>query len=111
MSQEIDVKMKTKVQKQFPDFVEMVDAMNVEALEDRLNIYAKEQEKVKKAKEADVDLKNAKELAKNAKELASELAAPYNEAKKAIDLKTSYIISLIGEKGGDAENDRIDDVK
>jgi hypothetical protein len=101
---EIDVKMKTKVQKQYPDFVDMVDSMTVDQLEDRLNIYAKEQEKVKKAKEADMDLKNAKEL-------ASELGAPYADAKKAIDLKTSYIISLIGEKGGDAENDRINDVK
>jgi len=104
MSQEIDVKMKTKVQKQFPDFVEMVDSMNVDALEDRLNIYAKELEKVKKAQEADTDLSNAKEL-------VSELGAPYRDAKKAIELKTSYIISLIGEKGGDAENDKIDDVK
>jgi hypothetical protein len=96
--------MKTKVQKQFPDFAEMVDAMNVDALEDRLNIYAKELEKVKKAQEADVDLEKAKEL-------VSDLSAPYRDAKKAIELKTSYIISLIGEKGGDAENDRISDVK
>lgn len=91
---------KTKVQKQFPDFVEMVDSMNVEALETRLNIYAKEAQKVKNAQEEDVDLKNAKDL-------VTELNAPYKDAKKALEMKMGYIITLIGEKGGDAENDLV----
>jgi hypothetical protein len=78
----------------------MVDSMSTADLETRLNIYAKELEKVKVAKEKDTDLKNAKEL-------SSELGAPYHDAKKAIELKTSYIIMLIGEKGGDAENDLV----
>ena len=99
---EIDVKKKEKIQRQFPDFVEMVDSMSVEQLEGRLNIYAKELEKVKIAKERDVALNSAKNL-------VSELSAPYNEAKKAIELKTSYIIMLIAEKGGDAENDLVKD--
>jgi len=97
---EIDVVMKTKVQKKFPDFVESVDSLSIAELEARVNVYAKEQEKVRNALEKDTDLKNAKEL-------ASELAAPYRETKKAIELKTSYIIALIGEKGGDAENDLV----
>lgn len=99
MSTDSELK-KTKVQKKFPDFVEMVDSMSVADLEGRINIYAKELEKVRNAQDEDKELNNAKELAK-------ELSAPYRDAKKAIELKISYIITLIGEKGGDAENDLV----
>jgi SMC interacting uncharacterized protein involved in chromosome segregation len=106
MSEEQNYQKKLKIQKKFPQFTEMVDAMSVEQLEDKLNVYAKEQEKVKKAKEDDVELNKAKDL-------VSDLSAPYNDAKKAIELKMSYIIMQIGEKGGDAENDNVkeDDIK
>jgi hypothetical protein len=94
MSEEINVEKKKKVQKKFPDFCEVVDSMSVKDLEVKLNLYAKENERVIKAKEDDQDLKRAQEL-------VSELVAPYNDAKKALALKMFYIVSLIEEKGGD----------
>ncbi len=58
----------------------------------RLAHYAKEAEAVEDAKEADEELEQAKES-------AAQLAAPYRDAKKAIRLKSRYIISLLKEKG------------
>lgn len=87
---------RTKAQKQIPDFVEVVDALGVPELEKRLNTLAKQAEEVESSKENDEGLEEAKQV-------ASELAAPYRDAKKEIRLKTRYIIQLIGEKGGDTE--------
>lgn len=84
---------RTVVQKQFPEFPEVVDALGLDDLEKRLSQYAKEQDKVDQAKEADEALEQAKEQVK-------EYNAPYSEAKKALKLKMKYLIMLIGEKGG-----------
>jgi hypothetical protein len=85
-----------KAQKQIPDFVEVVDALDVDSLEKRLNTLAKQAEEVESAKENDEALEEAKEQ-------VAEMSAPYRDAKKEIRLKTRYIIQLIGEKGGDTE--------
>lgn len=85
---------KTKVQKEFPDFTEVVDGLSIEQLEKRLSSYAKEGEAVETARENDEALQDAKDL-------VAELSGPYKDAKKAIRLKTKYIISLIEEKGGE----------
>lgn len=87
---------RTKAQKQIPDFVEVVDALGLPDLEKRLNTLAKQAEEVESAKESDEALEDAKNA-------VSELGAPYRDAKKEIRLKTRYIIQLIGEKGGDTE--------
>lgn len=81
------------VQKQFPEFPEVVDGLSVDELEKRLSQYAKEQESIQDAKEADEALEQAKEQ-------VSEYSAPYNDAKKAVRLKMRYLIALIGDKGG-----------
>lgn len=81
------------VQKKFPEFTEVVDALSVDDLEKRLSQYAKEQEAVEDAKEADEALAQAKLQ-------VSEYSQPYSDAKKAIRFKTKYLIALIGDKGG-----------
>lgn len=82
------------VQKQFPEFPEVVDGLSVDELEKRLATYTKEAEAVEQAKKRDGALNTAKDQ-------VSEYSAPYKDAKKAINLKVKYIIQLIGEKGGD----------
>lgn len=84
-----------KVEKEFPEFVGAVAGLNVAELEGKLSTYAKEAERVEDAKDADEEFANAKAL-------ASELGGPYRDAKKAIRLKSRYLISLIRDKGGDA---------
>lgn len=81
------------VQKQFPEFPEVVDGLSVDELEKRLSQYAKEQETVEDAKDADEALQQAKDQ-------VGEYSAPYKDAKKAIRLKMKYLIALIGDKGG-----------
>lgn len=86
---------RTIVQKQFPEFPEVVDGLSTEDLEKRISSYAKEAENVEDAKEADEALNEAKDQ-------VAEFSAPYKDAKKAIRLKIRYLIQLLKEKGGDA---------
>lgn len=85
---------KETVQRDMPDFADEVAGKSVEELNDRLAVLAKNQEELQQAKEADEALEQARAA-------ASELAAPYREGKKALVLKTRYIIGLIKEKGGE----------
>lgn len=77
-----------------PEFAAEVAGMSAEQLNARLAQLAKDAEAVSDAKEADEELEKAKAL-------VSELSAPYRDAKKAIRLKSRYVISLIKEKGGE----------
>lgn len=83
------------VQKDHPEFTAIVDSLGVQELESKLSEYAKYAEQNEDAKEADEELRNTKAL-------AGELGAPYRDAKKAIRLKSRYIIAAIKEKGGNA---------
>lgn len=85
---------KTKIEKELPDFVNEVAGLPVDSLNGRLSQLAKDYEAVEQAKENDGDLSDAREEAKL-------LGAPYREAKKAIRMKSSYIVALIKEKGGE----------
>lgn len=80
------------IQKQMPEFADEVASFDVSALEDRIVSMARSLDDVEKAKAADEGLEQAREQAK-------QLNAPYNDAKKAIRLKTSYLILLLEEKG------------
>lgn len=82
-----------KVQGEYPEFVESVMGLTVEALEKRLSDYAKHRDEVEESKKADEDLETAKAV-------VAEMAAPYNDALKAINLKSKYIVALVKEKGG-----------
>lgn len=82
-----------KVRQEHPEFVAEVVALSIEDLNARLASHAKQVAEVEDAKEADEELAQAREV-------ASALAAPYAEAKKAINQKTRFIVELIKEKGG-----------
>ncbi len=84
---------KLKIEKQLPEFVNEVAGLSVEDLNARLSQLAKDFEAVEEAKQADEELESLRAA-------ASEAAAPYRDGKKAIRLKSGYIVALIKEKGG-----------
>lgn len=82
-----------KVQKQYPDFAIECSRLSVADLNTRLLNYAKHAEEIEDSKDADVKLEEAKAM-------ASELGAPYRDAKKAVRLKMRYIMGMIKDMGG-----------
>ena len=84
-----------KVEENYPGFVESVMGLSVPELNNRLSTYVKELQKSEEAREMDSELKSTQELAK-------QMAAPYNDVKKAVKDKNKFIIGLIRSKGGDA---------
>lgn len=85
--------LKEKVQKEMPEFADEVGALSVQDLNNRLANLAKANEENEQKKEDDEELETARET-------ASELAAPYKDATKALRLKSRYIIAMIKDKGG-----------
>ncbi len=96
MSKEVDLK--KKVQKDYPDFTDSNDGLNIKELEGNLLIYAKYREETEMAKSKDEKLQEAKDT-------ASELGAPYRDALKALKAKMAYINVLIVEKKGEELED------
>lgn len=90
---------KTKVEKEFPDFVDMISSAEIASLEKNLYIYAKHREETELAKVEDEELQMAKERVKD-------LSAPYSDAIKALKLKMAYINLLIEEKGQPSSADQ-----
>jgi len=80
-----------KIREENPEFVEACKSLTLAELDNRLAGLAKDAESVDEARESDEKLANAKEE-------ASSLGAPYRDAKKAIKLKTKYILELIKER-------------
>jgi len=85
--------LKQKVQEEMPEFANEVAGLAVSDLNNRLAKLAKDAEANEQAQEDDEELEQTRAQ-------ASEMAAPYKEAKKAIRLRSRYIIALIKEKGG-----------
>lgn len=81
-----------KVKEEYPEFADSVQLLSLADLNGRLAQLAKDGESVQDSKEADDSLQQAIQT-------SSELGAPYQEAKKAIRLKTKYIIELTKERG------------
>jgi hypothetical protein len=81
-----------KVQADFPEFSTEVANLTVEELNTRLSNMVKELEESESHKEDNEALEEAKAL-------ASELAAPYRDVKKAVHLKSRYIVGLLRDKG------------
>jgi hypothetical protein len=81
-----------KVQQEYPEFVTEVVGLSEDQLNGRLATLAKNLEESENAKEADEELADAQIL-------ASELSGPYKDAKKALRLKSKYVISLLRDKG------------
>lgn len=82
-----------KVQKEMPEFADEVARLDVQGLKNRIATYAGELSESEDQKETDEALKNAQMEAK-------ELGAPYRDVKKAVAMKTRYLLSLMKEKGG-----------
>lgn len=87
----LDVKL--KVQKKYPEFVAEVDGLSLDDLSGRISRLAQANADNSEARENDEELAEASSL-------HSELKAPYEDAKKAIQLKSRYLRNLIKEKGG-----------
>ncbi len=85
---------KEKIEKELPEFINEVVGLSVEQLNSRLSQLAKDYESIEEAKKADEGLEEARNTAK-------ELGAPYREGKKAVRMKSAYIVALIKEKGGE----------
>lgn len=83
--------LRTKAQKDYPEFTETVDNANLTDLEANLLRYAKYREETEMAKKKDRELKVAQENVK-------ELQAPYSETIKALKVKTAYLGLLIEER-------------
>lgn len=80
-----------KVRKEMPEFCEEVAALDVTGLNNRLAELAKAAQDVQDAKEGDEELEEAQINARN-------MSAPYRDAKKALSMKSQYIIALAKEK-------------
>lgn len=95
MSEENDnvkeLALKTKAQKDFPEFTDSVDNAQLPELESQLLRYAKYREETEMAKKKDETLEKAKNNVK-------ELQAPYNETLNALKIKTAYLGLLISER-------------
>lgn len=76
------------------EFKEEVDRLSVSQLNERITKMQKQLQESEEHKEQNVALQNAKAEVK-------ELSGPYNDVKKAVSVKTKYIIALIKEKGGE----------
>lgn len=83
------------VQTEFPEFFSEVAGLSTDQLNNRLATLAKNLEESETAKEEDEELEEAKAT-------ATELGAPYRDAKKALRVKSKFIIGLLKEKGADA---------
>ena len=82
-----------KVQEQYPDFAEEVEkSLTPEQMDARISSLQKQLEESE-------DHKDSNEQLKDARALVAELAGPYNDVKKAVRLKTKYLIELLKEKG------------
>lgn len=82
-----------KMREEQPEFVGEVIGLSVDQLNGRLAEFAKAAEWNEQAKEDDEDLAE-KQAA------AAEAGAKYRDEKKAIRLKSRFLIKLIQDKGG-----------
>jgi hypothetical protein len=85
--------LKEQVEEQFQDWANSVQGLSVSELDSMILRYAKYREEIKDFRESDEQLQKAKEMVK-------ELSAPHRENLKGNEIKTKYLISLLGEKGG-----------
>lgn len=82
----------SKIQKQYPDFTSEVDNLTPEQLKQRIVGMQQALSDSEAMRESDDQLQAARASAK-------EFAAPYNDVKKAVKLKTQYILELLKNSG------------
>lgn len=74
------------------EFIDSVNSLTPEELEKRIVEMQKSLRDSEEHKESNEELRTAREL-------VSELSGPYNDFKKAVGLKTKYILKLLVEQG------------
>ena len=82
-----------KIDKTFPGFADEVNKLSSEDLKQRVVSYAQQLQESE-------DHKVGNEQLAQAQAAVAELLGPYKDVKKAVKLKTQYILTLIAEKGG-----------
>jgi len=75
------------------EFKDEVDRLNIPQLEARISSYQKQLDESEEHKKNNDALNHVKAE-------KAELEGPYNDVKKAVKIKTKYLIELIKEKGG-----------
>lgn len=83
---------KEQVQDKYKDFASEVEGLSAAALKARVVVYQQQLAESEAHKEANESLSRARAE-------VTELAGPYNDVKKAVKLKTKYLLDLISEKG------------
>lgn len=91
--------LKTKVRNEFPEFVDSVDKLGMEKLNENLLRYAVYREETEMARQNDKSLIKAKNEVKD-------YQAPYNETLKALKLKMAYLHLLIIDRKGGATDEK-----
>lgn len=84
-------KLNKKVQKEFPEFADEVLNLPEADLIKRITTLAQGARANDESKKADAQLQGARSDAKV-------FAAPYNDFKKAVKLKTTYILNLLEDR-------------
>lgn len=87
---EKELKLKQKVQKDFPEFIDVVEHMDLDDLEKKLLGYAKHREETLQFQAKDEALHMAKER-------VAELNGPYKDTLGALKQKCAYIHLLMAE--------------
>lgn len=83
---------KQQVQEEMPEFADSCNSLSADELNGRLAECAKAAENVQEAQENDEELAQAKESAK-------QMGAGYRDAKKAVRLKSRYLIAVLKDRG------------
>lgn len=81
-----------QIKEAFPEFYDSIHSGTSEELDVTLAKFAKHLQEVSESKSADEKLEEAKKL-------VAFLSEPYRDAKKALQLKSRYIISILRERG------------
>jgi hypothetical protein len=84
-----------KIETEFPEFQSEVVGLDIKQLDQRIADMQKELQDAADFQEE----KRGEEIQNLVNEL-KEARGPYNDVKKAVGLKTKYLVSLIREKGG-----------
>lgn len=81
-----------KIQKEYPDFADEVEKLDSAGLKARIV-------QLQQALDESEAHKEANEALRDARAAVNELAGPYRDVKKAVRLKTQYLIELLKNKG------------
>ena len=83
-----------QVQELYPDFADEVVRLDTDDLKGRIVSLQQQLEESEVHKEANEALKDARSA-------VNELMGPYRDVRKAVRLKTKYLVELLSEKADD----------